>query len=277
MTRLLFFLFSCFFVQLNAAEPKIKGVDIKLLSEVSSITPGQKFTLGFELIHEKTFHTYYKNPGLIGMATAIDWELPEGFSAGNIQWQVPEICKMYKYDVYGYESDTLLLIDIQAPNVIKTESVSLKAKARWMTCAIKQCCFPGFNTYPLRLKVGESPVWKDKQRQKIHTARQRLPKNLINCIVKAERTANIIQLKIEHENFNTLKNTTDVHFFPDSNYYNNQVKQVIERKQKSMQIQIAIADHAPKRIENIQGLIYLPKGWDNQSKALYFKVKAKIQ
>ena len=92
-----------------------EGVRARLLSEAVAIIPGQNFTVAFTLFHQPGFHTYWKNPGTVGMPTNIQWELPKGFEAGKLVWQPPERSKMFKYDVYGYETNATLLTEIQAP------------------------------------------------------------------------------------------------------------------------------------------------------------------
>ncbi|MEO0444450.1 MAG: hypothetical protein AAF191_00085 [Verrucomicrobiota bacterium] len=51
-----------------------------LLSERSTITSGEPFTVGIQLSHPEGWHSYYKNSGIIGESLHTDWELPEGFT-----------------------------------------------------------------------------------------------------------------------------------------------------------------------------------------------------
>ena len=62
----------------------MKGVKINLLSEADAVSPGSKFTVAIHLQHFDGFHTYWKNPGMVGVATQIDWTLPKGFKAGDL-------------------------------------------------------------------------------------------------------------------------------------------------------------------------------------------------
>ena len=63
---------------------EMKGVKVSLISELSAVAPGEKFTAAFYIQHFDDFHTYWKNPGLVGFATTITWDLPKGFEAGEL-------------------------------------------------------------------------------------------------------------------------------------------------------------------------------------------------
>ena len=47
------------------------GLKIGLVSEVTSIKPGQPFHVGLFIQHEKGWHTYWKQPGVVGVQIAI--------------------------------------------------------------------------------------------------------------------------------------------------------------------------------------------------------------
>ena len=67
-----------------------KPLEVSLISESRSIRAGRPFFLGLHLIHPPGSHTYWKNPGIVGLATTVEWDLPPGFSAGEIQWPAPQ-------------------------------------------------------------------------------------------------------------------------------------------------------------------------------------------
>ena len=57
--------------------------------DVSSARPGDTVTAGLRMQMEEGWHTYWVNPGT-GLPTEIEWKLPEGVTAGEIQWPTPE-------------------------------------------------------------------------------------------------------------------------------------------------------------------------------------------
>jgi len=99
-------------------------VTARLVSSVSAIQPGQPFEVALRLEIEDHWHTYYKNPGDSGLATSIQWELPEGFEAGEIQWPNPMRLSFGPLTNFGYEGTVLHVVTITPPaGAIHTSSV----------------------------------------------------------------------------------------------------------------------------------------------------------
>src|SRR5690348_9511984 len=75
----------------SAAPPKATDlVKAELVAEPPSVAPGATLWLDLHLATQAGWHTYWRNPGDAGEPTTIDWTLPPGFSAGAIQWPVPQ-------------------------------------------------------------------------------------------------------------------------------------------------------------------------------------------
>src|SRR4029450_3965187 len=74
---------------LAAPTVKTERVEAELIAERNSAQPGKATTLGLKLRMADHWHTYWKNPGDSGLPTRIQWVLPEGWKAGEIQWPYP--------------------------------------------------------------------------------------------------------------------------------------------------------------------------------------------
>ncbi|MCB1097760.1 MAG: thiol:disulfide interchange protein, partial [Verrucomicrobiae bacterium] len=85
------------------------------MAEHSAIQPGVPFKVGLKMNHAAGQHTYWKHPGIVGVPTKLDWKLPKGFVAGEIEWPRPELTMMAIYPVYGYENQILLPVSITPP------------------------------------------------------------------------------------------------------------------------------------------------------------------
>ncbi len=111
-------------------------------ADTTAVVPGRTFTVGLLLKMAAGWHTYWAYSGDAGLATRIDWKLPEGFSAGPIQWPIPQ--KMVEPGdliTFGYGGEVLLLVDIKAPPEIKVPDVTLEGDAAWLVC--EELCIPG--------------------------------------------------------------------------------------------------------------------------------------
>ena len=97
----------------GAAMVSTPHATVTLLSEQPQATPGQTLWLGlrFELIPH--WHVYWRNPGASGAAPVIRWTLPEGWTAGDLHWPVPQRIRVGPLTNYGYEDTVTLLVPVQ--------------------------------------------------------------------------------------------------------------------------------------------------------------------
>jgi DsbC/DsbD-like thiol-disulfide interchange protein len=101
------------------------------------------------------WHTYWKNPGDSGLPLRIRWNLPAGFSAGEIQWPAPERFEEHGLVTYGYHGDVLLPVEIAPPADLNADSVTIGGAFVWLECA--EICLPDSARLSLTLPVGRAP------------------------------------------------------------------------------------------------------------------------
>ena len=173
------------------------------------------------LDHDEDFHTYWQNPGTVGLATSLKWELPAGFKAGPIQWQAPEKVKMVSYDAHGYNSDATLLVDITAPETLPEDGVELKAKAIWMVCGPepKLCCNMGFKNLSLPLQTSTSMEWDADGRARIQEARKKIPQVLDGWEHGAKRMGEKVVLTVRNITGMPVSSDDDLYFYSESNHF----------------------------------------------------------
>lgn len=136
-------------------------IKISLVGEQTHIQPGQTFRVAIIQDIQKGFHTYYKNPGKLGLATNIKWDLPEGFKAGPIIWPVPQETIMSAYTVWGYENSAMLVNEIVAPKKLPIgQEFEIKARVTYMCCS--STCHPGASDASLKLKLSKDRVINTK-------------------------------------------------------------------------------------------------------------------
>lgn len=132
----------------------VHPVSARLLSNTSAASPGQLLSLGIELSMEQGWHTYWQFSGDAGAPTQVEWELPEGWEAGLLQWPLPK-----KYEeqgdlvVYGYADRVLLISRVQVPAAATFgDTVSIAADVSWLVC--RELCIPGQARLQISLPVG---------------------------------------------------------------------------------------------------------------------------
>lgn len=119
--------------------------------ESPSVAPGQTVWAAVRLEMEPGWHTYWKDPGDSGMATKIQWRLPAGFTAGEIEWPRPEVISIPPLTDYGYHGEAVLLVPLTAPARIDSPAVVIGARVDWLEC--KDVCVPGKAELSVELPV----------------------------------------------------------------------------------------------------------------------------
>lgn len=252
------------------AKFEMKGVKVSLISELSEVSPGRKFKVAFFIQHFDGFHTYWKNPGLVGFATTVNWELPEGFTAGEIQWQVPERSKMLKYNCHAYKGDAYLLVDMQAPEKIP-EKFQLKAKVGGMSCSTKECCKIGFLDVAVDLKAADKPKLNKSSAEIISQAMARLPQLDNDIKVSSERKEDWLTLKISGE----LPKLSDVYFYSDENITDTESEQVLTKVDNVYFLKVKLNKYTPEKLSSLSGLLFSSSGWSEQ-KTKYIKIESQV-
>ncbi len=134
---------------------KTDQIQVRLTPATTSVTPGSTVLIGLEQTIIPNWHTYWQNPGDSGVATQIEWQLPQGVTAGPIQWPLPSRFKVGTITNYGYADKVTLLSTISIPPSAKIGSqLPVRAKASWLVC--EEICIPQQAELGLTLTVAAS-------------------------------------------------------------------------------------------------------------------------
>ncbi len=182
---------------------------VRLISEQSSIRPGQKFWLGVEITPRENWHSYWKNPGDSGIAPFLFWEAPDGTQLADPLFAVPEPLPAGPLTNYGYKGPTVLLIEGRAP-ATGGPSLPLKLDMEWLVCEVE--CIPQDASLSLDIPYGDGA--KDPSyRETFSAARAQLPE-----LGYWEADLNIIgpaaQL-IVYMSQREAEDVSDAYFFPE--------------------------------------------------------------
>ena len=138
-------------VLLLASAARADHVQADLLADVSSIQSGHPFWLGVRLNVDPGWHIYWNNPGDSGLPTRVKFNLPDGFTAGELQYPVPHRIVLPGNIVsFGYENTVMLLARITPPdNLPANFQGQFEAQISWLVCS--EVCIPGKTTASLTL------------------------------------------------------------------------------------------------------------------------------
>ncbi|HKI69400.1 MAG TPA: protein-disulfide reductase DsbD domain-containing protein, partial [Verrucomicrobiae bacterium] len=147
-----FTLFLAAFFGLAAAPARAANTDVQLVLADQVVRPGDTVMVGFHLHMAPDWHTYWRNPGDAGIPTTIRWDLPQGVTAGEIQWRVPDKLLEATSTTYIYSNDVVLLAPLKISDDVPPGSLQLKAKVSWLEC--KTLCLPGSTNVEVTLTIG---------------------------------------------------------------------------------------------------------------------------
>ena len=122
---------------LTAAPAPAAHVRAELLADVSALQPRKPFWLGVRLSIDPGWHVYWKNPGDAGLPTRVTFTLPDGFTAGPLQFPTPRrFLQPGNIVVFGYENSVLLLTKITPPaNLPADFQGQFQANVSWLVCS----------------------------------------------------------------------------------------------------------------------------------------------
>jgi thiol:disulfide interchange protein len=123
-----------------------------LVLVADTVHPGETVMAGVHLHMDPRWHTYWRNPGGPGIATSIQWILPHGVTAGEIQWPVPEKTVDDDTASYIYQNDVMLLVPLKVAPDVAPGPLALKARVDWLECEMS--CVPGGQEVRATLNVG---------------------------------------------------------------------------------------------------------------------------
>ena len=154
--------------------PKVQA---EFIPERGEVRPGETVTVALHKVIREGWHTYWLNPGDSGAPTFIEWELPEGWSTGDIQWPYPMRLPIGPLMNYGYEHEVALLVDVTVPeDAVAGETLTFPTDVGWLVCA--DVCIPEDATVDLNLTISNSPAPPSAETEKFFSgAREKLPLN----------------------------------------------------------------------------------------------------
>ncbi len=191
------------------------SIEVELLSETTSVVPGETFWLGLRLDPAEHWHTYWKMGGDSGEPTSLnEWNAPEGTQIGDMQWPAPYWLPFYETDLvnFGYEEEVLHPVAVTIPADYAGDSIELSTLAYWNVC--EQICIPGEQRLSITLPVTDVAELDAGNQAIFASARDKIPEtdhNITSLIVKAGER---VSLGFDAPD-PVFANYTEAYFFPD--------------------------------------------------------------
>ena len=239
---------------------------IEILTESTSITPGDELLIGFKFTLNPGWHTYWENPGDAGEGASIKWNLPNDVSASEILWPGPQRIPVEPLMTFGYENEVVLLTKIYTSEATIVP-LNLNALVSWYTC--KEICIPQEAEVSIPIKLGNKTP---------SVSKAILDQTLEEVPIQFEGTYRVQRLEDSYILQGQLENQDQydsIYFFPKDYGFTDYTKdQFYEINKDSFSLQIKAAEI---EIENrtFEGVIAINKGKAVSFIEINYPLKAK--
>ena len=254
------------------AKPVQAGhVEAELISEISSIVPGEPFWVALKLRMDNGWHINWLNPGDFGLAPTIAWQLPEGFKAAEIEWPMPERLIFSPFVGYGYEGEKILPVKISPPkSVLPGTGIRIEAAADWVVCG--EVCIPGGAKLSLELNVIKSSPLPDKNWvQLFENFRNEAPQVDSSYRVSSKLTEKALLISVAENSSNNMQIDSLI-FFPEFNgLIKNAASQKLSKDESGYVLEIERDPLGVTPPEKLKGILVLRK--NNGSKTIKTNIK----
>ena len=115
---------------------------LEFLADEPSIRPGKQFWIGVLFHLDQGWHIYWQNPGDSGEPPKIQWQMPSGFTIGQIHWPQPVRLGSGSIVDYGYEGSVLLMAPVVPSSGAGPALIPrISADVKYIVC--REICLPG--------------------------------------------------------------------------------------------------------------------------------------
>lgn len=246
-----------FFYALGFAKPvRTQHLTVELITETGTIAPSRDFLAGLHFVLDPGWHIYWINAGDAGEPPRVDWQLPVGITAGDLQFPAPERLPLGPLMDFGYQHEVLLPIPMRADGSIRPGTkATLRGQLHFLVCS--NVCIPGSADLEDTVSVASQPGSPDVNTEPLFLAAERaLPRALplgVSVQVQQTKTAFVIRF--------TGERIASAEFYPyDQNLIDNAAPQIVQPQPDGVRITVEKAQGLQQVPATLHGLLKLPDG-----------------
>jgi thiol:disulfide interchange protein len=130
-------------------------VHVQLLVPASALNRDAAADAGLYFKIDPGWHVYWKNAGDAGEPPHMKWTLPDGITAGPLQFPAPKRLPLGPLMDFGYEDEVLFPFALNVTPSAKAGPALLHAKVDWLVC--QASCIPGKAELEVSRDVNDGP------------------------------------------------------------------------------------------------------------------------
>lgn len=182
-----------------------------LFAERSAPVAGSTDAMALQIIPEKGWHIYWRNPGETGLAPSLTWQLPAGVTAGKIEYPPPGELIVGGLVSNVHTGPTTLLVDLAiGRDLARGAALPIAVTADILVCS-RGMCVPESVSLSTRLRIGDGK--RDPAAAGIFdAARRRLPKPL-SATARYRNDAGRLAIELPMPDLPGAQKVTGAHVF----------------------------------------------------------------
>jgi thiol:disulfide interchange protein DsbD len=233
-------------------------VHVQLVVPASAINRGASADAGLYFKIDPGWHVYWKNAGDAGEPPHMKWTLPEGVTAGPLQFPAPKRLPLGPLMDFGYEDEVLFPFKVNVADAAKPGWAILHAKVDWLVC--QASCIPGKAELEVARGIAArsaKSVFVSQDRDLFKRLSGRLPKPL-PADVKAvfQATKDGFELSVT-----TGRKESEAAFFPaDQDIIDNPAPQAITPSPKGLVLNLKKDANLTVNPAELKGVLELSNG-----------------
>ncbi|MES2220387.1 MAG: thioredoxin family protein [Acidobacteriota bacterium] len=233
---------------------------VELVTETASIAPNHDFLAGLHFVLDPGWHIYWINAGDAGEPPRVDWQLPAGITAGDLQFPAPERLPLGPLMDFGYQHEVLLPVPMRADASLRAgTNAILRGHLHFLVCS--NVCIPGKAEIEQSVPVTAQPGGNNPATEPLFVAAERaLPRTLpAGVAVKVEQTKTAFVIRV------TGKTAASAEFYPyDQNVIANAAPQAVQPQSDGVRITVDKAQGLQQVPLTLHGLLKFPDGTSYQ-------------
>lgn len=160
------------------------------------------------------WHTYWTNPGQVGLATDLEWQLPDGWSLQQVEWPTPESFEQEGIFSFGYEGTQFVVVTLQPSKQALQGSFPIHVTMKGALC--NSICVPERADGNQEIQIGDALVSDEAGQALLEKAKKRIPHELL-CV---EMILSNHEVDLLIPRMPDIDQVLSLRFFPESEDWN---------------------------------------------------------
>jgi thiol:disulfide interchange protein len=233
-------------------------IEVKLIADQQTLTPGSSFRLGVHFKPEPGWHIYWKNPGDSGLAPRFAWESSGGVAVDAPLWPYPKKIAVGPLVNYGYDEVLLPFPATFSAPPPRATSTTVTLSLQYLVC--KDECLPGEAQLALTLPISKTASAPSEHERLFALAEKNIPTTLarVSIAVEEQQERIIVALiPLESRFFPSA-----ITFFPeDTRVISNSAPQEVSLDSGAFRVSLKRDPNRRDAIKRLRGVLYSPQGW----------------